>query len=230
MISKCNIYIYIYICCSAAATGIFIVFSSWVGLSSPIFPRLSLLLCIRSFDWSESLYNVFIFSLVDREMEDHFGDLLFLKPLVAPMMIILKKSTRWVFMRLMFLLFSFLNYLCKWKNVQNYLKLVVISETAETIKNLIQSWSNLPLAALFSIMQREKHGIFHMELTNRFYFSRMLEVIWIKYSSLFSHCKWFSNTSLWLFFHYFWVVKVAVVSNFDTRLRKLLKDLNVIDL
>lgn len=64
----------------------------------------------------------------------------------------------------------------------------------------------------------------------------MLEVIFIKYSTLLMLMdsmgfRFFSS-------YYFFIanmiscdtVKVAVVSNFDTRLRKLLKDLNVLDL
>lgn len=43
-------------------------------------------------------------------------------------------------------------------------------------------------------------------------------------------CKWFGLSSLILLFVILRAVKLAVVSNFDTRLRKLLKDLNVVDL
>lgn len=43
-------------------------------------------------------------------------------------------------------------------------------------------------------------------------------------------CKWFGLSSLILLFAILRAVKLAVVSNFDTRLRKLLKDLNVADL
>lgn len=86
-------------------------------------------------------------------------------------------------------------------------------------------------------MQEVMPGIFQMELMKQSTISRMLEVMFIKYSPLLvaevilnliflklvvrvSYTDASSNNA----------VKLAVVSNFDTRLRKLLKDLQVLDL
>lgn len=157
----------------------------------------------------EKVLTVVIY-IIDREMGDHFGNWLFLKPLVVLIMIILKKFMRWYFLRpiaqtayfLTIVLGLYIIYavLCKrWCMAPSRWSLWNNNPSQGCWRSY--SWSILLLYLLLLILMK----------------SSVLKYMFFLLFSI-------SNVMCYD------TVKIAVVSNFDTRLRKLLKDLNVLDL
>ena len=95
---------------------------------------------------------IVVIYIIDREMGDHFGNWLFLKPLVVLIMIILKKFMRWYFLRPIAQSAYFLTIV---------LGLYIIYAVLDIITDTF-IW--ILVVALVSTMQKVMHGAFQMEL------------------------------------------------------------------
>lgn len=167
----------------------------------------------------------------DRVMESHFGNLLCLKPLAATMQITLKKCTRYAALLLRIWLIN-ISYLLQWFLSCFWWCVSSCECNMQWVPWTFINSSDLVFFFFISIMPMVMHGNFLKEHTKQCYLWKIQEVF--KYIHYFTqHSLHIDGVALYTFSITHLndgAVKLAVVSNFDSRLRKLLKDLNVLDL